>query len=284
MIALRVTTLVLGTLLLTACGSRTEEPTPAGADLLVFEGLSGTIDIAGGTAHIPVMQEAAKRVMRAWPEIDITIAAGGSGVGVQKVGEGLVHIGNTGRPVKEAENAKYGLVSFPFAIDGVAVVVHPSNPVQALTTEQAKAVFAGGVTNWKELGGPDKAIHLYGRDEASGTREVFWKKLLAKGDVARSANVVKSNGAMKTAVSGDEAGIGYMSIGRVDGKVAAVAIDRVAATQQNATDGSYKVVRTLFMNTKGEPAPLVKAFIDYVQSKEGAGIVAEAGYIPIRAE
>jgi phosphate transport system substrate-binding protein len=252
--------------------------------LAPFADLEGTIDIAGGTAHIPVMEEAAKRIMQAWPKIRITVAAGGSGVGVQKVGEGLVDIGNTGRPIKAGENEKYGLTSFAFAVDGVAVAVHPSNSVQALTAAQARDVFAGKITNWKELGGPDQAIHLYGRDEASGTREVFWKKLLAKGEVATSTNVVASNGAMKTALAGDEAGIGYLSIGHVDDKIAAVAIDGVEANQENAKGGTYAVVRKLYMNTKGAPTPLVQAFLDYVNSDEGAEIVAAAGYIPLAGE
>ena len=243
----------------------------------------GTIDIAGGTAHVPVMEEAAKRIQQAWPSVRITVGGGGSGVGVQKVGEGLVDIGNAGRGLKDGEKQKYpDLRSHAFAVDGVAVAVHPSNPVRALTTEQARDVFAGKITSWSELGGPDRAINLYTRDEASGTREVFWKKLLGKGEIAKGANVVTSNGAMKTALAADEAGLGYMSIGHVDEKVGAVAIDGVEPTQANAKDGSYPVVRKLYMNTRGEPTPLVAAFIAYVRSDEGAAIVESAGYIPTR--
>jgi phosphate transport system substrate-binding protein len=96
--------------------------------------LEGAIDIAGGTAHIPVMKEAAEQIMKVNPKIRITVAGGGSGVGVQKVGEGLVHIGNTGRALSPEEVATYGLKTFPFAIDGVAVAVNPGNPVGALTS------------------------------------------------------------------------------------------------------------------------------------------------------
>ena len=127
---------------------------------------------------------------------------------------------------------------------------------------------------------PDAEIHLYGRDEASGTRSVFWKKLLAKGDVAQRTNIVKSNGAMKTAISKDEHGLGYMSIGRIDDSLVAVAIDDVAASQENATSGAYGVTRKLFMNTKGKPNPLAQAFIDYITTGEGRMIVAAQGYIP----
>ena len=246
-----------------------------------FQGQSGTISIAGGTAHIPVMNEAAKRIMTANPDIRITVEGGGSGVGVQKVGESLVDIGNTGRAVSDEENAKYGLVSFPFAIDGVATVVAADNPVSALTKDQIKAIFAGSVTNWKDVGGNDAEIHVYTRDEASGTRSVFWKKLLDKGDVTASANVVPSNGAMKTAVSGDADAIGYISIGFLDDSVKAPVLDGVAVTQDNAKNGSYPVVRKLFMNTKGEPAGLTKAFIDYVLSPDCRDIIMDSGYIPM---
>ncbi len=266
---------------LVGCGSPSAPQQPASGDLAAFAGLVGTIDIAGGTAHIPVMQEAAKRVMKAYPAIRITVAGGGSGVGVQKVGEGLVDIGDTGRPVKPAENERYGLTSYPFAIDGVAVVVHPSNPIDGLTTQQTRDVFAGKIASWKDLGGAEGAVDLYGRDEASGTREVFWKQLLDQGEVAPGTNVVPSNGAMKTAIAGDRAGIGYLSIGHLDETVSPVAIDGVQPTQENAKAGTYRVVRKLYMNTKGEPSPLVRAFLDYIRSGEGAEIVATAGYIPI---
>ncbi|MFP4049459.1 MAG: substrate-binding domain-containing protein, partial [Desulfovermiculus sp.] len=163
--------------------------------LSAFDNLSGSLSIAGGTAHIPVMKEAAKRIMTHNPDISITVAGGGSGVGVQKAGEGLVDIGNAGRPLSAKEKEKYGLESFAFAIDGVGVAVHPDNPVQEVSSEQVRAVFAGEITSWEELGGPKRSINLYTRDEASGTRNVFWKKALDKGEIANKANVVSSNGA-----------------------------------------------------------------------------------------
>jgi phosphate transport system substrate-binding protein len=282
---IRASALLLTTIgLLSACGA--EAPAPSGGAaatgaLAPFATLEGTLDVAGGTAHVPVMEKAAAQIMKANSRIRITVAAGGSGKGVEMVGEGIVQIGNTGRPVSDAERTKYGLVSFPFAIDGVAVAVHPANPVKALTSEQARAVFAGTVTNWRDLGGRDAPIDLYGRDEASGTREVFWTVLLKKGEIADRTNVVASNGAMKTAIAGDEDAIGYLGIGHLDASVAAVVLDGMVPTQENARSGAYTVTRNLFMNTKGEPVGLVKAFIDYLYSDEGAAIVTAAGYIPL---
>lgn len=272
--ACRFLSVALGAMLITASAGATE--------LDAFKDISGKIDIAGGTAHIPVMKAAAKRIMRINPAIRISIAAGGSGVGVQKVGEGLVQIGNTGRALSTEEIAKYGLQSWPFALDGVAVVIHPGNPLANLTSAQIRDIFSGKITNWKMLGGRDATIHLYTRDEASGTREVFWSKLLKKGTIADTANVVTSNGAMKTALASDLDGIGYVSIGHIDRTIKAPTLDQVAPTQENALSGKYPVVRKLYMNTRGTPDALTAAFIRYVRGPEGAKMTEAAGYLPIK--
>lgn len=251
------------------------------APLDSFVGQRGKLDIAGGTAHIPVMKEAAKRIMSKNPDIRITVAGGGSGVGVKQAGEGLVEIGNTGRALKEDEVAKYGLVTFPFAIDGVAVVVNPANKVDELSFEQLIDIYAGKITNWKEVGGEDGAINLYGREDGSGTREVFTEKAIKKSDIAPSVNVVNSNGAMKTAVAKDARAIGYVGIGHIDGSVKAPKLAGMTATQENAASGVYTIVRDLYMNTKGEPKGVAKLFIDYIYTPEGAEIIKDCGYIPL---
>ena len=251
------------------------------APLDAFKDLEGKLDIAGGTAHIPVMTQAARDIMTFNPKIRITVAGGGSGVGVKQVGEGLAQIGNTGRPLKPAEIEKYGLVSFPFAIDGVALAVHPSNPVKALSKEQAVAIYTGKITDWKELGGEPGAIDVYGREDGSGTRETFQGKVMGKVEQMPSVNTVNSNGAMKTAIAQDPRAIGYVGIGHLDASVAGVAIDGHVPSQENAAKGEYPVVRDLFMNTKGEPTGLTAAFVDYVFSEPGAKIIEKSGYIPL---
>lgn len=250
-------------------------------DLDLFEGESGSIKISGGTAHIPVMKLAARNIMTANPAIQISIAGGGSGVGIKQVGEGLVDIGNSGRKPSEAELAKYGLVMHQWAVDGVGVVVNPGNPVKALTTEQLKAIYAGKTTRWKALGGPDAAINIYTRDEASGTRSVFWKKALAKGEISPKALFAASNGAMKTAVAQDPNAIGYVSVGHIDASVTPVALDGVAPSLENVRDGKYKVARGLYSNTKGEAQGLTRKFIDYLHGAEGRKLVSEKGFIPV---
>ena len=250
------------------------------APLDAFNNQKGSLDIAAGTAHITVMKLAAQAIMERYPDIRITVAGGGSGVGVQKVGEGLVQIGNTGRALKDTEIAKYGLVTFPFAIDGVAVAVNPANGVTGLTKAQVKDVFAGKVTNWKDLGGADAPISLYVREDGSGTRETFEERALDKGTSAPSANVVNSNGAMKTAIAQDKNAIGYVGIGHLDESVKGVAVDGMVPSQEGAADGSYTVTRLLYMNTKGEPEGLTKLFVDYIYSEDGKGFISQSGYIP----
>lgn len=251
-------------------------------DLDAFNGEAGTIRISGGTAHIPVMKEAAARIMGSYPDIQISIAGGGSGVGIKQVGEGLVDIGNSGRSPSDAEVGKYGLKMFKWAVDGVGVVVNPKNPVQSITTAQLKKIFAGTITNWKQLGGSDKGINLYTRDEASGTREVFWKKALGKGDITPTANVVPSNGAMKTSVANDPFGIGFVSVGHIDATVAPVALDGIPPTLDTVRQGTYKVARGLYSNTKGSPTGLTQKFIDYLFSPEGQQIAVSKGFIGVK--
>ncbi|NOQ45727.1 MAG: phosphate ABC transporter substrate-binding protein [Desulfobulbaceae bacterium] len=252
------------------------------SDLAPFIGHEGALRIAGGTAHIPVMKEAAKQIIRSNPKIQIGIAGGGSGLGIKQAGEGLIDIGNTGRKPTDEEISKYALKLFKWAIDGVGAVLHPENSVKSLTSVQLQDIYAGRITNWKEIGGTDRQINLYNRDEASGTRKVFWKKALAKGEVSTKANVVVSNGAMKTAVAGDPFAIGYISVGHMDASVAPVVLDGVTPNLDTVRSGEYKVARGLYSLSKGEPSGLAKLFLDFIFSPTGQQIVADKGFIPVR--
>jgi phosphate transport system substrate-binding protein len=248
-----------------------------------FKGQKGSLDISGGTAHIPVMRSAAQKIMNFNPDIRITVAGGGSGVGVQQVGEGLVQIGNTGRALKDSEVERYGLKSFPFAIDGVAIAVNQGNKVDALSKDQLKRVFAGEITNWQQVGGDNASINVYIREDGSGTRETFEERALDGGVSASRSNVLNSNGAMKTAIAQDKNAIGYVGIGHLDDKIKGIVLDGMIPSQENAKNGAYKVVRLLYMTTKGAPTGLARAFIDYIYSTDGAGFISAAGYIPIDA-
>lgn len=251
-------------------------------DLDSFNGLKGTLKIAGGTAHIPVIKEAAKMIQKVNPNIRITIAGGGSGVGIKQVGEGLIDIGNSGRKATDKEVNSYGLVMHKWAIDGVGVIVNPKNPVTALTTKQLQDIFSGKIDNWKELGGEDRTINLYDRDAASGTRSVFWKKGLKKSEVSPKANIVPSNGAMKTAISGDPYGVGFVSVGHIDNSITPVSLDGVAPTLENVKNGSFPVARGLYSITKGEAQGLAKLFIDFLFSPTGQELVKAKGFVAVK--
>jgi phosphate transport system substrate-binding protein len=256
---------------------------PAFSDSLdPFKTEKGELKISGGTAHIPVMKDAAQQIMALNPEIRISIAGGGSGVGIKQVGEGLVDIGNSGRKPTDEEIARYQLQLFQWAIDGVAPVMNPENKVKELTKSQMIDIFAGKIDNWKMLGGADRKINIYTRDEASGTREVFWKKGLDKGQISSGAHVVVSNGAMKSAIAQDPYGIGYVSVGHIDETVAVVALDGVAPSVETVQNGTYKIARGLYSNTRGEPVGLTKKFIDFLYTPEGKKIIEKQGFIPTK--
>lgn len=248
-----------------------------------FKNFQGTLRIAGGTAHIPVMKEVSKEITTINPKIKIAIAGGGSGVGIKKVGENLVDIGNSGRKPTKQEINKYHLVLHKWAIDGIAVVVNKNNPVKNLTQKQIQAIFSAKITNWKTINGNDKKINIYTRDKASGTRKVFWKKILNKGNIAKNAIFVTSNGAMKRAIQNDPNGIGFISAGFINKSLKGVAINHIMPSKENIKSGKYPFSRGLYSLTKGKPKGLAKEFINYLFSKHvQRDIVANKGFIPVR--
>lgn len=257
----------------------------AAGDLDRFKGLSGNLSISGGTAHIPVMNELARKIQKFNPHIHIIVKAGGSSVGIEQVGKGLVDIGNSGRPLKDKEKKHFNLQSIPFAIDGIAIIVHPSNPLSNLDSNTARKIFYGEIGNWQEVGGSNAKISLYGRNAKSGTRSVFLKKLLFKKEPAATTQIVDSHNDLKVIISWDPNAIGYMSIGHVDPKkVKPVSLDGVEPSQQNALNKKYMITRKLYMNVaadKSKVSELTKYFIDYLLSSEGQEVVRAAGYIPL---
>jgi len=257
-------------------------PSVHASDPDVFKDLSGTLNIAGGTAHIKCETEAIKRIMRAYPDVNITIAGGGSGVGIKQVCEGLIDIGNTGRVPTPDEISRCNLKVYKFAVDGIGVVVNPKRNIDNISKENLKKVFAGDMTSWKDLGGAEGPINVYTRDAESGTREVFWSKGLEKGKIAEKANFVPSNAGMKTVIANDPQGIGYISLGVADPSVKLLAIDGVFPWEDNVKSEKYEIARGLYMNTRGEPSPLAKAFISYMLSPEGQALVKEHGFLPVK--
>jgi len=238
----------------------------------------GTITIAGSTTVQPLAEKLAGVFEEDNPDASILVQGGGSSVGVTAAADGTVDIGAASRELKESEPA---LVKHLLARDGVAIVVHPSNEVTGLTTEQVRDIFAGVITNWNEVGGTDKSITVIAREEASGTRAAFEELVMEDELITAEAILQISNGSLRMAVSTTPASIGFLSFGYLDSSVEALAIDGVEATAENAKDGSYPVVRPLYLLTKEEPEGLTKDFIDFCLGEDGQEIVSQEGYIAV---
>jgi len=245
-----------------------------------------TITIRGSTTVLPIAQKAAEAYMDKHPSVDIRVSGGGSSVGIQSVGEGIADIGTASRDLKNEEKSGYpNLKPIAIAKDGIAIIVHPDNPVTSLTLGQIRGIYNGTYTNWREVGGPDKEIVVINRDSASGTREFFWKHVMQKDDFVATALEKNSNGAVKQTVSQTPNAIGYVGLGYVDNSVKAVKIKRdgveIEPTVENVLNGEYPISRSLYMITNGEPKGIAKEFIDFVLSEEGQRIVEEEGFVPV---
>jgi phosphate transport system substrate-binding protein len=243
------------------------------------------ITLAGSTTVQPVAEKLAEAFTAANPGVQITVQGGGSSVGVKSAGQGTVDIGNASREIKQSELDEFpNLKIYPIARDGIAVVVHPDVPVEGLTLEQVRSIFAGEIVNWSEVGGPDRAIIVVSREEGSGTRGAFEEMVMGEDGppIAATAILQPSNGAVRTTVSTTPDSVGYLSFGYLDASVKALGMYGVAATVENALSGAYPVVRPLNMLTNGEPTGLTKAFLDFILGDEGQAIVVDEGYLSVR--
>ena len=246
-----------------------------------------SIKVTGSTTVLPIAQLTAEAYMGTHPNTDIQVTGGGSSVGVQAAGEKTADIGMSSRDVKSDELKKYpNLVITTIGIDGVALIVNPSNTITSLTTTQIKDIYAGNYTNWKQVGGPDQAIVVVGRDSASGTREFFSEKVMNKGDFTSTQLEKNSNGAVQQTIAQTPGAIGYVGLGFIDNTVKAVKVDTngalVEPTIANILSGAYPLSRSLYMITNGQPTALAKTYLDYILSPEGQSILAEEGFVPVK--
>lgn len=265
--------LVMGLFVLGVAGCGQEGATEGSA-------LSGTIKIAGSTSVQPLSDALAEAFMAKNPGVKVNVAGGGSGAGIRAAQEGTADIGASSRKLKPEEEA--GLYQTKIAMDGIAVVVHPGNPVSNLTMEQVKKIFAGEIESWDQVGGNKAPINVVTREAGSGTRGTFEDLVMGEGNaITPNAVVQTSNGAVRTAVAGDPNAVGYLSLGAVNEQVKALKIDGVEATRENVLSGSYKISRPFLYLTKTEPQGIIKSFIDFALSPEGQQIVATE-WIPVK--
>lgn len=213
--------------------------------------------------------------------IDVTYNPTGSGSGIQAVSEGRCDIGLSSRALKDDEKA--ALTETTVALDGIAMIVNPENPVSDLTVEQIADIYTGKITNWSEVGGNDAAIVLIGREAGSGTRDGF-ESITGTKDSCKLDQELTSTGGVIEAVAGNPNAIGYASLSAVEGKntVKAVTVGGVACTEAAVLDGSYAIQRPFVLVTKDGTAlsPAAQAFFDFATSKDAASLIQNAGAVP----
>lgn len=231
---------------------------------------------------LPIAEISGKRFEESHGGEKVLVSGVGSSAGIEAASKGTADIGTSSRELKDEEES-LGLVDTPIAYDAIAIIVNPSNPVRELTTGQIRAIFRGDITNWSEVGGEDLPIGLVNRDEASGTREAFFKIVMDKERFARNAVVLPGTGQVRAVVGDARGAVGYISLGFVTSEVRAVAVDGVRPTPESVAAGDYPIQRKLHFLTKGESTGLARSFIDYVLSDEiQEGAVRDAGFLPVK--
>jgi phosphate transport system substrate-binding protein len=260
---------------------------------------NNSIQIKGSDTMVNLGQAWAEKFMELHPEYFIAVTGGGSGTGIASLISGTCDIAMCSRTIKEKEITlakQKGINPYEIeaALDGLAVVVHPKNPVNQLTIAQLADIFSGKITNWKEVGGKDSKIVILSREVNSGTHVYFKEHVLRKGDpnakeeFAPSALLLPSSQAIGDEVASNPAAIGYYGMGYISSKQKAVSIAKdekseyVAPVIENVVNGKYPISRPLLLYTNGEPRELVKMFNDFVLSKEGQEIVLKTDFVPIK--
>ena len=242
-------------------------------------GKTGIITEAGSTTVQPLAEKFAAAFMLANPGITVTIQGGGSGVGIKSANDGTVDIGAASRELNADDPA---LNKILVARDGIAIIVNNANAVTGLSKSQLADIYSGRIKNWGQLGGAPGAIHVVAREEGSGTRTAFQEMVMGKDLVVNTAILQSSNGSIRVTIAGDSRAIGFLSFGYADKEVKALAIDGVAATDQNARTGKYPIVRPLYFLTRTQPTGIVKEFLDFCTGAEGQKIAIDEGYLAIK--
>jgi phosphate transport system substrate-binding protein len=258
-----------------------------------------SIQAKGSDTMVNLAQAWAEKYMQENPGDFVAVTGGGSGTGISSLISGTCDIAMSSRNIKDKEIAlakERGIEPYEIkvALDGLAVVVNPKNPVTKLTIDQLAQIFTGKITNWKELGGEDRKIVILSREVNSGTHVYFKEHVLRKGDTkgkeefAPSALLLPSSQAIADEVAGNASAIGYYGMGYISNKQKPIMVaknetsDYIAPTIENVINGTYPISRPLFIYTNGQPQGLVKKFVDFVLSKEGQGIVLATDFVPIK--
>lgn len=258
----------LAALALTGCGGR-----PAAA------GLAGTVNTDGSSSMADVMAVLQEAFRQEAPGVVVNYSGTGSGAGIQAALAGTCDIGLSSRALKESEEAA-GAKGLVIALDAVAVVVHPDNPVRELTTEELAGLFTGEIANWRELGGPDAPVAAYGREAGSGTRSAF-EEAVGVTDRCQYTNIYGSTGDVIGNVAGNPNAIGYASLASLGEGVAAVSIDGAACTEEAVRNGTYQLQRPFLfvIREEAELSEAARAFLAFAQSEAAGACLSRAGAI-----
>lgn len=259
---------------------------------------NNSIQIKGSDTMVNLGQAWAEKYMEKNPGDFVAVTGGGSGTGLSSLISGTCDVAMSSRNIKEkeivlAEKKGINPNEIKVALDGLAVVVNPLNPVDKLTMDELAGIFTGRIVNWKELGGKDERIVILSREVNSGTHVYFKEHVLRKMDpnsqeeFAPGALMLSSSQAIADEVAGNSAAIGYYGMGYISQKQKPVAIAKDAAlvfvspSIENVLNGSYPISRPLFLYTNGTPAGLIKKFIDFTISKDGQELVLATDFVPI---
>ncbi|MBU4305153.1 MAG: phosphate ABC transporter substrate-binding protein [Candidatus Omnitrophica bacterium] len=264
----------------------------------VFAAGKNSIQIKGSDTMVNLGQAWAEQYMENNPADFIAVTGGGSGTGLSSLISATCDIAMSSRNIKEkeislAKNRGIEPYETKVALDGLAVVVNPANPVDKLTVAQLADIFTARISNWKELGGKDRKIVILSREVNSGTH-VYFKEHVLRGNDSKSAAefapgalMLSSSQAIADEVAGNPAGIGYYGMGYVSSKQKPVAVAKdtaseyIAPTIDNVVNNTYPISRPLFIYTNGAPCGLVKKFVDFMLSIEGQKIVLDTDFVPV---
>ena len=263
-------------------------------------GGGGMIREIGSTTVLPLAEKWRAAYNEEHPEVEIAVSGGGSGTGIKALISGTADIANSSREITagEVEQAKAAGVEAleqVVAYDGIAVIVHPSNPLSRISVAQLSEIFSGTVTDWGRIGAPGRGeIQVVSRDSASGTYEAFKEIVVtlrgaeASRDYAASALKQTSNQGILALVARTKSAIGYVGLGYLDESVKALPVvpegggEPVAPTVANVKAGTYPISRALYCYTDGEPSGALKGYVDWITGPEGQAIVEELGFVPVK--
>lgn len=236
------------------------------------------------------------------PDVSIAVTGGGSGTGIAALINGTVDIANASRAMKDSEIEEarangFDPVEHVVAIDALAIILHPDNPISQLTIDQLADIYTGRITNWQEVGGNDAPIVLLSRETNSGTHVYFLEEVIRKGDgdnpdiFAPQTLLMPSSVGITSELRRNPNAIGYDGLGYVDPeheKIVPVARDAaspyIEPTVATASAGEYPLARNLFMYTAGEPEDVIADYLDWILSPDGQAIVAELGFVPLNSQ